>query len=137
MAASFDLGPDQIEPMLFLRITLPIEPSHGPSLATTTYLANIGRSPATHLNRRYAVHGHQLGGSPRRAQIKHQAWARGSSVSGGRWSAGAPGGSAGAPGGSAGAPGGDAWSVGPPGRRPKSAFRGSVEPMMQTNRVGG
>jgi len=40
-AASFDLGTDQVEPVLFLRIALPIEPSHGASLATTTYLLDI------------------------------------------------------------------------------------------------
>ena len=66
VAASFHLGPDQIEPVLFLRITLPIEPTHGASLATTTYPLDIRRSPAAHLGRPYAVHWHQQCGCPGR-----------------------------------------------------------------------
>ena len=89
-AASFDLGPDQVEPVLFLRITLSIEPGHGPSLATTTQLADIQRSPATYLSRRYAVHRHQQGRSRQRARIKHQAWVQGARSPEGL-AAGAPG----------------------------------------------
>jgi hypothetical protein len=48
-AASFDFGADQLEPVLFLRIALPFEPSHGASLAATTYPPGIRRSSRAHL----------------------------------------------------------------------------------------
>ena len=43
-AATPDLDPDEIETMLLLRVSRPIEPRHATKVANTTYLAAIRRS---------------------------------------------------------------------------------------------
>jgi hypothetical protein len=102
--------------VLFLRIALPFEPSHGASLAVATYLPGTRRSPGAYLAGDMPSIG--INNSSARGRPK-------SSIKFGTLAAGFGGRLLGA------------WAPGRQSpRRPRNAFRGSVEPMMQTNLVG-
>ena len=111
------VGPDQVEAVLLLRVAGPAEPSHRREPSDGRLTCRIsGDHTADHPTTRYAVHGIRESRS-RRWAIKH----RSGVDTGGR---------------SRQHSGGAGLRRAGPRRRPINAFRGSVEPMMQTNRAG-